>query len=82
MLSITDKQADRLRSLYNEHVKPTGRGALAGHWKGPCRAVVPAELADEVAVAMNFMGSLVDSTRVLRSGRVELRSRGYWAHGF
>ena len=75
----TQEHSEALRALYRDHVVATGKD---GHWKGPCMAKVPAELANDVRDAMNFMGSLVDSERELVSGMVVLRSRGYWSHGF
>jgi len=75
----TPEHCEALRALYREHVVATGKD---GHWKGPCKAKVTADLAADVADAMNFMGSIVDSERTLKSGMVVLRSRGYWAHGF
>jgi len=75
---MTDERADELRALYNTHVVPTGRYG----WKGPVKAKVTPALAADVAEAMNFIGSLVDSKHILKSGMVVLRSTGYWAHGF
>lgn len=70
----------RLRALYNEHVKPVKPG---DSWKAACYAEVEPQLADDVAEAMGFMGSIVDKPRcVLASGLVRLESAGYWAHGF
>jgi hypothetical protein len=43
---------------------------------------VSATIADHVAEAMAFMGSIVDDRRDLPEGRVRLFSEGYWAHGF
>ena len=76
-------RAEVLRRLYSEHVKPLPFGPeQETHWKGPCAAEVPAAIADDVADAMNFMGSLVDDRRALPGARVRLYSEGYWAHGF
>lgn len=78
----TDR-SDTLRKLYSEHVKPLPFGPKKEmHWKGPCAAEVPAAIANDVADAMNFMGSLVDDQRALPGGLVRLYSEGYWAHGF
>lgn len=51
----SNERADYLRALYNEHVVHP-----SGHWKGRAAAVVPPELADDVADAMDFHGSVVD----------------------
>ncbi len=72
----SEERAEELRELYTKHVKHN-----EGHWKGPCWAVVPTELADDVAEAMNFMGSIVDARNEF-VGSVLLSSRGYSAHGF
>lgn len=72
----SNDRAEVLREMYNKHVKHND-----GHWKGPCWAVVPTEIADDVAEAMNFMGSIVDARNEF-VGSVLLSSRGYWAHGF
>jgi len=78
-----EKRGEVLRRLYSEHVKPLPFGPKKEtHWKGPCAAEVPAMIADDVAEAMAFMGSIVDSQRDLPSGHVRLYSEGYWAHGF
>lgn len=67
-----------LRKLYNEHVKHPD-----GHWKGRAIArLVPADLADDVAEAMDFVGSIVDQRRPAYAGTVTLFSTGYWAHDF
>ena len=73
---MTNEQADKLRSLYNEHVKHP-----EGHWKGKAFAIVPKEIARQVANAMDFMGSLVDSETEI-GDKVKIVSAGYWAHGF
>lgn len=76
-------RSELLRRLYREHVRPLPFGPKKEtHWKGPCAAEVPTEIADDVAEAMSFMGSIVDDQRDLPSGRVRLYSEGYWAHGF
>lgn len=69
-------RAEVLRELYTKHVKHNTE-----HWKGPCWAVVPTEIADDVAEAMNFMGSVVDARNEF-VGSVLLSSQGYWVHGF
>lgn len=56
------ERADVLRALYKAHVKHPG-----GHWKGVAVAAVPAALADDVADAMDFMGSIVDFRAVANS---------------
>lgn len=72
-----------LQQLYKEHVRPLPFGPKREvHWKGPCAAEVSATIADDVAQAMDFMGSIVDDRRDLPGGRVRLYSEGYWAHGF
>ena len=50
----TNERADYLRSLVSKHM------VSPGHWKGPAAAVVPAELADDMAEAMEFIGALID----------------------
>jgi len=72
----SNERAQFLRNLYNEHVQHPD-----GHWKGVAIAQVPPELADDVAEAMDFMGSIVDQ-RDDDDDIVTLSSRGYWAHGF
>ena len=74
----SNDRAEVLRALYREHVKPDQQG----EWKGPCRALVPAMIADDVADAMDFFGSIVDARQGRAGAMVELFSRGYWAHGF
>jgi hypothetical protein len=72
-----------LRQLFSTHVRPLPFGPKnETHWKGPCAAEVSAEIADDVAEAMTFHGSIVDDRRTLPDGRVRLYSEGYWAHGF
>ncbi len=73
---MTNEQANKLRSLYNEYVKHP-----EGHWKGKAFAIVPKEIASQVADAMDFMGSLVDCETPI-GDQVLLKSAGYWAHGF
>ena len=78
----SQERAEELRALYQQHVKHLDRCTS----KGSCYARVPKELADDVAEAMNFMGSLVDVECPYGKGsvmdNVYLYSRGYWAHGF
>lgn len=69
------KRANKLRSLYSEYVKHPD-----GNWKLRAEALVPAEIAGEVAEAMDFIGSRVDERRDLGNGLVFLRSDGYYAH--
>jgi hypothetical protein len=74
----TLERAEYLRKLYTEYVEHPD-----GHWKGRAIArCVPAELADDVAEAMDFVGSIVDWRSLDYAGTVTLFSRGYWAHGF
>ncbi|NIQ97061.1 MAG: hypothetical protein GWN87_24955 [Desulfuromonadales bacterium] len=74
----TEERAEELRRLWDRHVVE-----LDGHWKGPVKAVVRPEIADDVAEAMNFMGAIVDDRYRSNLGRaITLKSRGYWAHGF
>ncbi len=54
----SNARAEQLRAIYNEHVRHLD------DWKGRAVACVPAEIADDVCEAMNFMGSLVDVKRV------------------
>lgn len=75
----TEERANYLRKLYGDHVKTYTLGA---DWREACCATVPAALADDMAKAMDFMGSKVDSRQPLTNGEVLLHSRGYWAHGF
>jgi len=71
-----DTRANRLRSLYSEHViHPEGDK----NWKQGAYAVVDAEIADDVEEAMGFIGSIVDE-RQEDNGRVYLRSDGYYHH--
>ena len=77
----SQERAEILRDIYSKHVRHGG-----GHWKGPCCAIVDPWMADDVAEAMDFMGSIVDA-RVVHTAAdglevVVLFSRGYWAHGF
>lgn len=74
---MTDAHANILRTIYSAHVTHPD-----GHWKGRAVAVVPAGIADTVADAMNFMGSIVDRRETMAGGRVALLSDGYWSHGF
>lgn len=79
----SEDRSDVLRRLYREHVRPLPFGPKQEtHWKGPCAAEVPAAIADDVAEAMDFHGSIVDDRRTLPNGHVRLYSEGYWAHGF
>lgn len=79
----TVERSEILQQLYKEHVKPLPFGPKKEtHWKGPCVAEVPVNIASDVAEAMNFMGSIVDDRRDLPNGLVRLYSEGYWAHGF
>ena len=72
----TEERGEQLRALYTERVTHPG-----GDWKGLAVAVVPPELADDVAEAMDFHGSIVDR-RTTEGDLVRLESDGYWAHGF
>ena len=74
----SDDRAEKLRLLYEQHVKPTSKYG----WKGPCEAIVPRNLAADVADAMSLMGSIVDTETEMPGGKVRLFSEGYWAHGF
>ena len=57
----TNERAEELRALYKAHVQhPDG-----GHWKGEALAIVPAGIADDVAEAMDFHGSVVDMRSTL-----------------
>lgn len=73
---MTNEHADYLRKLYRKHVQHP-----EGHWKGAAIAVVSLEVANDVAEAMDFHGSLVDD-RYTENGKTILISAGYWAHGF
>jgi hypothetical protein len=70
-------RCEELRELYKKHVQHPD-----GHWKGRAVAYVDPEIASSVAEAMDFMGSIVQSFRNLKSGKVKLYSKGYWANGF
>lgn len=72
----TPERGRVLRDLYNKWVLHPD-----GAWKGPAVAEVPAKLANDVAEAMDFMGSIVDE-RTKVGNKVRLYSKGYWAHGF
>jgi hypothetical protein len=77
-LAALNERAEYLRGLYTKHVEHPD-----GHWKGQATAYVPEELADDVAEAMDFVGSIVDERHPRNpDGHVTLYSRGYWAHGF
>lgn len=73
----TEERAEYLRDLWNQYVEQ-----LEGHWKGAVRAEVPVCLADDVAEAMGFMGAHVDARADRSTYRVQLFSKGYWAHGY
>jgi len=73
----SEERAEKLRVLYTQWVTHPDK-----HWKGRAQARVPAEQADDVADATDFIGSILDERRTLPSGRVLLKSDGYWAHGF
>ena len=74
----TTDQRDYFLGLYNQHVRHPD-----GHWKGRAECIVPFEIADDVAAAMNFFGSIVDFRQDTGCGQpVVLISKGYWAHGF
>jgi len=79
-----NERAGYLRTLYKEHVRhPKTPANPTGNWKGRADAIVPAELAADVAEAMEFVGSIVDFRGTSADGkRVALISKGYWAHGF
>jgi hypothetical protein len=66
-----------LRELFRTHLVH-----LEDHWKAAVEAVVPTDMADDMADAMNFMGALVDAEFEAPGGNVRLVSDGYWAHGF
>ena len=70
------ERGDRYRELYSKHVQHPD-----GHWKGRAFAIVPKEIAQEVADSMDYMGSTVDIFREV-GDRVLIKSAGYWAHGF
>ena len=74
MLIPTQERAGVLRQLYTRLVRHPG-----GHWKGRAEAVVAPHLADDVADAMGFMGSIVDVRETLPDGSIRLYSEGYWA---
>ena len=71
------KRAATLRALYREHVEhPHGDK----NWQRGAEALVPAEIADDVAEAMGFVGSAVAERRDRSNGLVFLRSSGLRAH--
>ena len=79
---MTEARAEYLRAIYREHVHhPATPKNPAGHWKGRAEAIVPNNLADDLAEAMAFVGSIVDF-RGTDGTRTALVSKGYWAHGF
>ena len=73
----SNKRAEELRKLYQDHVHPLDPTRP----KGPTSAQVPVAIADDVAEAMTFIGDIVDS-RMDREGMALLYSEGYYAHGF
>lgn len=73
----TEDRAEYLRGLWDQYVEE-----LEGHWKGAVRAEVPECLAEDVAEAMGFMGAHVDAKANPSPTRVQLFSKGYWAHGY
>jgi hypothetical protein len=74
----TNAWADRLRFLFNEHVKHLDPQY---GWKGACEAVVPKTLAADVREAMNFVGALVDYEQDMGDeGLVLIHSEGYYVH--
>jgi hypothetical protein len=73
----SNDRAEILRKLYSDYVRELNPEL---GWKGPCQAIVPADMASLVAEAMNFMGSVVDKRETLPSGYVKLNSRGYYHH--
>lgn len=74
----TPERAEYLRSLL-----PMVTWSAA-NWRGPCFCNAPADKADDIAEAMEFVGALIDSREPITdgTGRIALFSRGYWAHGF
>jgi len=74
----TQEWAEELSKLFDEHVKQLQPEI---GWKGPCEAVVPTELRDDVTEAMNHVGALVDLEEDHEDG-VRIFSKGYLAHGF
>lgn len=87
----TGERAAYLEGLWSTHVNFVEENAAKKQgvpwtldWKGPCYAIVPADLARDMTEAMDFRGALVDERRVVPdgSGRVALISHGYRAHGF
>lgn len=80
----SNERAEYLRTLYKEHVRhPETPINPEGHWKGRAEAIVSSEIADDVAEAMEFVGSIIDFRGESPDGeRVALVSKGYWAHGF
>jgi hypothetical protein len=73
----TEDRAKRLRWLFSKYAH-----LLDSDWRGRVEAIVTADMADDMADAMNFMGAKVDSRTALSNGAVKLTSRGYWAHGY
>ena len=73
----SNERASYLRALYDKHVSHPD-----DHWKGRAVAKVNADIADDVAESMDFMGSIVDSRQTMKGGLIKLYSDGYWAHGF
>lgn len=67
---------DKLVKLYAAYVKHPD-----GHWKGRAECIVPIDIVDDVAEAMDYHGSVVDFRRTTSSGQaVVLISKGYWHH--
>lgn len=75
----SDARHEYLEGLWREHVKLMD----GDDWKGRVNAVVPSELADDVAEAMQNNGALIDKRIAFMMGHMTyLYSAGYRAHGF
>lgn len=73
----SNERAEELRKLYNDHVQHPG-----GHWKGEALAIVPPEIADDVAEAMDFHGSIVDLRSTLHAERDVILEEQGLTHSF
>ena len=73
----TNERAEELRALVKEHMVNLDEGL---GWKGPVEAVVPRDIAPDVAEAMDFVGAIVDTQTVAGDNKVRLYSQGYYVH--
>jgi hypothetical protein len=75
----SDKRFEYLEGLWREHVRLMD----GDDWKGRVNAVVPSNLANDMAEAMENNGALIDKrVNFLMGHMTYLYSNGYRAHGF